>query len=245
MSINKTTSPQLNEFRYGRSTLEYELIYEDRKNLAITVRPDKSIVVKVPPKSSAGEIQAKLEKRGRWILKQINYFDKFHPIQPDREYVSGETHYYLGRQYRLRIKKSGNESVKLIGKFFIVESKEPENREYTRSMMNEWYADHAKLLLDRRTMVYAKKILSSDYGVIEITYKNLKRRWGSYNPDGSITFNIELVKTPINCVDYVIVHELCHILHPNHDKAFYRTLSQHIPGWPNIKEKLEIFGAKQ
>lgn len=244
MSINKITSPQLYEFQYGRSTLEYELIYEDRKNLAITVRPDKSIVVKAPPKSCAGEIQAKLEKRGKWILEQINYFDKFHPIQPDREYVSGETHYYLGRQYRLLIRKNGQESVKLIGKFFIVETKDPENREHIRSIMNEWYAEHAKLLLDRRIMAYAKKILGSGYSVIDTTYKYLKRRWGSYNPNGSLTFNIELVKTPINCIDYVIIHEICHILHPNHDKGFYRLLTEHIPEWQEMKDKLELYGAR-
>lgn len=151
----------------------------------------------------------------------------------------------LGRQYRLRIRKSSQESVKLIGKFFIVKSKDPENREHIRSMMDEWYVEHAKLLIDRRARVYAKKIMDSDFGLIQTKYKFMKRRWGSYNPDGSITFNVELVKTPINCVNYVIVHELCHILHPNHDKAFYRTLSQHIPGWLNVKEKLEIFGARQ
>jgi predicted metal-dependent hydrolase len=208
------------------------------------VRPDKSVVVKAPTKSKHEEIQIKLRKRGQWILKQINYFDKFHPIQPEREYVSGETHYYLGRQYRLRIEIGNEDTVKLIGKYFIVTTKKPENSEHTKLLMRHWYADHAKLISETRVMRYIDRILGSGFGTIEISYKYLKRRWGYLNPNGSLTFNIELIKTPLLCVDYVLVHELCHIVHPNHDKVFYRLMGRIMPDWRKRKEKLELFGVK-
>jgi len=244
MSTNKYLTSQQKEFQYGRSTIAYQLTFEDRKNLAITVRPDKSVVVKAPTKSKYEEIQRKLLKRGQWILKQINYFDKFHPIQPEREYVIGETHYYLGRQYRLRKIKGNEESVKLIGKYFNVTTRKHYDSAHTRFLMRHWYADHAKLISETRVRRYIDRILGSGFGTIEISYKYLKRRWGYLNPNGSLTFNIELIKTPLPCVDYVLVHELCHIVHPNHDKVFYRLMGSIMPDWRERKEKLELFGVK-
>ncbi len=232
------------EFNYGRSTIEYRLIYEERKNLAITVKPDKSILVKAPQKSTLEQIQEKLQKRGQWILKQLNYFDKFHPLQPEREYVSGETHYYLGRQYRLRILKGKEEEVKLKGKFFIAKTMVIDNTEHIKYLMKNWYAAHAQMLIDRRTRKFAEKILGEGYGQIKNRYIYMKRQWGRCNLKNRITFNIELVKTPIQCIDYVIVHELCHLVHPNHDKEFYRMIGKILPDWKEIKEKLELFGVK-
>lgn len=244
MSTKNTESSNKREFNYGRSKIEYLLIYEERKNLAITVMPDKSVVVKAPTTSGFDVIQAKLQKRGQWVLRQINYFDKFHPLQPEREYLSGETHYYLGRQYRLRIKKNGQESVKLIGKFFQLLTKDINNVEHIRSQMNQWYADHAKLMINYRAELYAKQILGSNHEIIDTKYKFLKQRWGNYDPNGEITFNIELVKTPIQCIDYVIVHELCHVIYSNHEKSFYNLMGTLIPDWQERKEKLELFGVK-
>ena len=232
------------QFKYGQSLIEYQLISEDRKNLAITVQPDKSVLIKAPLKSKLEEIECKLKKRGKWILQQINYFDKFHPLQPESEYVSGETHFYLGRQYRLRVRKSSGESVKLISKFFYVDTNNPSDKKRVQSLMNQWYADHAKLQIDRRAKEFVEQILGSGYAEIPITYNFLKKRWGVYNPDRSITINIELIKTPIQCVDYVIVHELCHVVHPNHDKAFYILMESILPDWRIRKDKLELFGVR-
>ena len=244
MSNYRYSSDQLEEFKYGRSTIEYRLVREDRKNLAITVNPDKSVVVKAPLSSNLDEIQGKLQKRGQWIVKQLNYFDKFHPLQPERQYVSGETHYYLGRQHRLRIHKGKEKPTKLIGKFFIVQTQDPDNRERVKQLMLQWYTDHAQALLDRRILLYLEQILGKGFETQEIQYRLMNRRWGSYSPKGTITFNIELVKTPIDCIDYVIIHELCHLIHPNHDKGFYRLMESITPDWRNRKERLELFGVK-
>ncbi|MHA1227218.1 MAG: M48 family metallopeptidase [Candidatus Hodarchaeales archaeon] len=244
MSTNQENLSQSREFKYGRSLIEYQLVYEKRSNLAITVKPDKSILVKAPITSEFQEVQKKLKKRGRWILKQINYFDKFHPKQPEREYVSGETHYYLGRQYRLRIRKGKEEEIKLKGKFFIAKTMRSNDREYIKSLIMEWYANHAQMLIDRRIKYYAEKILGKGYRQLKTRYIFMKSRWGSCDTVKGINFNIELVKTPIQCIDYVIVHELCHIVHPNHDKAFYRVMGKIMPDCKERKEKLELFAGK-
>ncbi len=177
------------EFKYGRSIIGYRLIYEDRKNLAITVNPNKMVVIRAPAGSSQEEIQAKLLKRGQWIIKQLNYFDKYHPLQPERQYLSGETHYYLGRQYRMRIREGKENSVKLIGQFFrIIHASQSENRELIKSILLEWYAIHAQSLLDRRIKLYLELIFGSGYKPLEVQYRRMKSRWGSYSKNGVISF---------------------------------------------------------
>ncbi len=88
---------------YGQRKIDYKLIFTDRKTLEIAVLPDRSVVVKAPAKSALSLIEKKLQKRARWILKQFDYFQQFTPLTPDRRYINGETHLYLGKHYRLKI----------------------------------------------------------------------------------------------------------------------------------------------
>ncbi|TAK11980.1 MAG: M48 family peptidase [Anaerolineae bacterium] len=245
MPTDEQTQSSKQEFQYGRSIIEYELRYEARRNLAITVRPDKSVLVRAPLGSDITDIKTKLVKRGEWILKQINYFDKFHPIQPPRQYVSGETHYYLGRQYRLRIRKGSDESVRLSGKFFIVTTRNPEDSDQVKLLMLDWYAPHGQAIFDQRIRKMAPEILGVGYESLEIEYGLMKTRWGSCAPNRKIKVNIELIKSPLPCIDYVIIHELSHLLFPNHDKKFYRLLDKVLPDWRERKERLEQFGLNE
>lgn len=235
---------EVKQIKYGRSLIEYKLVREARRNLSITVQPDKVVVVRAPLSSSQSEIDQRLIKRGKWVLNQINYFDQFHPLQPEREYVGGETHYYLGRQYRLHIEKELPETVKLVGKFFEIRLNNSSDRSRVRMLLQQWYADHARLQIEHRARKLINQVLGSNFADVSITYNFLKKRWGICKPDGSITFNVELIKTPVQCVDYVIVHELCHLKHPNHDKSFYSLLETVLPDWRQRKQKLELFGLR-
>jgi predicted metal-dependent hydrolase len=243
MSTDRNTNANTHLFQYGHSVVEYKLQLAERNSLAITVRPDKSVIVRAPTGSSLQAIQSKLQKRGRWVIKQINYFDKFHPIQPSRQYVGGETHCYLGRKYRLRIQKGGGEQVKLSGKFFWVNTKVPKNRNQVKLLMLEWYALHAKAFFDQRILKYSDQLLEGRKKTINIEYGVMKTRWGSCLGDSTVKINIELIKTPLPCIDYVIVHELCHLVRANHDKQFYKLLEKAMPDWQERKQRLEVFNA--
>jgi hypothetical protein len=237
--------PESMKLNYGQHDIEYQVVFEDRKNLSISVLPSKDVIIKAPVKSDLEEIKKRMQKKASWIFRQIRYFDRFHPLQPPRKYVSGETHHYLGRQYRLRVRKDAQEIVKLVGKFFIAYTKEPTNYSQVELIMREWYADHAKAFLDERIKNHLEKISGLVVNSIQIKYKYLKKQWGLKNADNSITFNVELVKTPIQCIDYVIVHELCHLVHPNHDDRFYKLLKKVLPDWEERKQRLEYFGSFQ
>jgi predicted metal-dependent hydrolase len=235
--------PETMILNYGSHQIEYQLSFEDRKNLSISVLPSKEVVVKAPAKSELEDVKKRVQRKASWIFKQIRYFDIFHPLQPPRKYISGETHYYTGRQYRLRIRKNSTEVVKLVGKFFMVYTKEPENRDQVRLLLSQWYADHAKAYLDERVKIYLEKIPGLDVRMLNIKYKYLNKEWGLKNTDDSITFNIELIKTPIQCIDYLIVHELCHLVQPHHDDRFYGLLKKVLPDWQERKKRLEFFGS--
>lgn len=109
------------EFTYGKQTITVLLSFHQRKSLNITVHPDQSVTARAPLDRSREEVLLYLQKRAGWIIRQQDYFDLFRPIQPERRYISGETHYYLGRQYRLKIKEGPKPQVKLIGRFFMME----------------------------------------------------------------------------------------------------------------------------
>ena len=103
---------------YGRKTIDFSLLYCDRKTMEIAVCPDASVVVKVPLRTDIAVVEKKIIKRARWVFKQLNYFKQFDPRTPKRCYVNGETHPYLGKQYRLRLEKGGENAVKLSRGFF-------------------------------------------------------------------------------------------------------------------------------
>jgi len=224
---------------YSNRVIPISIDYETRKKLKITVFPENSVQVKAPIGYSLNEVKEKLLKRAAWIYKQLNYFDQFHPISPERRYISGETHYYLGRQYRLKVIQSINNEVKLIGKYFYLKTWNVDSRETKLALMNKWYLNHAKSLLQKRATFYLQKLDRFEVTNPKIQFRKMRKRWGSCTPSGIITFNTELVKAPIHCVDYVILHELCHLIYESHDQKFFSLLGYLMPDWEQRKERLE------
>jgi len=224
---------------YGKREFIVEIQFNKRKSFSITVYHDLRIVAKAPLGSSIKDIRKGLNKRASWISKQIDYFDQFQPLPPERKYISGETHYYLGRQYRLIINRGKTQRVKLIGGFFTMELPNPSDREKAKKIMQDWYSSHAKELLTK----HLKRLLPefTRLGVLEpeIRFRRMKKRWGSCSQKGIIILNTELVKVPIHCIDYVIIHELCHLKYLKHNKEFYHLMRKILPDWEKRKERLE------
>lgn len=228
------------ELNYGQRQFSIAVEKVERQDLSITVHPDLSVTARAPQNVATEEIQRKLKRRVRWIGKQIRYFEQFMPGTPPRKYVSGETHYYLGRQYRLKIEKSELQRVRLLRGYFWVELPNPDDRELVRQLLSEWYFEHFKTLIEKRLQVYWPRFERWGADKPEIRYRDMSRSWGSCSAQGRITLNRALAKVPLECIDYVLVHELCHLLCPGHNEKFYRLLSRNLPDWQQRKEKLEI-----
>jgi len=224
---------------FGARQFVVDVVTEERNRLSVTVHPDLRITAKAPTGYELEIIRRRLERRASWIARQLDFFERFQPLPTERKFVSGETHYYLGRQYRLRIRPGEKARVRLIGRFFEMELPDTGNREKIRAVMLDWYSAHAKDLLSRRLAQYVPTFEKMGAVVPEVRYRRMKKRWGSCSDNGVIMLNTELVKAPIHCIDYVIIHELCHLLYPHHDRKFYRLLGRILPDWEERKERLE------
>jgi predicted metal-dependent hydrolase len=208
--------------------------------MEIAVHPDGTVLVKAPQKSEIQQIEDKVRKRARWILKQLNYFDQFQPITPPRSFVNGETHLYLGKQYRLKISSGTISSVKLANGYFNINCLGAVTPEKARTLLNTWYNDKAKLHFHERFENCWLNFSHRNVPKPELSIKRLQKRWGSLSEKGTLTLNSALIRAPKECIDYVITHELCHIIHHNHSPEFYKLLETVMPDWEQIKHKLEL-----
>lgn len=222
--------------QFGSKTIEFSVSYSERKSLGITVTPDMEVLVKVPVNTSIARVKEKLIKKAPWILKQQSYFLSFHPKTPPKKYVSGETHLYLGRQYRLRISIGKEESVKLIGKFIEVTAT---NKSRAKALLSEWYLNHAQIKLSAIATPLIEKFKKHKVQPSSIVLREMPTRWGSCTPKGKIILNPDLIKAPKGCIEYVIIHELCHLVHLNHSHEFFELQAKELKDWEKWKRKLE------
>lgn len=233
-------SERLCEVAYGEQRIAYRLRHADRSTLAISVLPDGTVDVVAPLGTVFDDVQARVGRRARWILAQQAYFEQFRPRTPERRYVSGETHLYMGRQYRLKVISGERESVKLVGGRFLVVVREPTNREHIREALEVWYREKARERFAERLQWCWERFGRGDLATPSLRIRTMRSRWGSLSPSGRLSLSLDLMKAPRDCIDYVILHELCHMEHPNHGPAFRARLEQVLPDWEKRKHRLEI-----
>lgn len=209
-----------------------------RKTLAISVLPDGSLELAAPESASEEAILAKVLKRKRWIANQRLSFREMNVSQSVRRYVTGATHRYLGRQYRLKVVLHENSGVTLRGGFFWIRTPDPAESA-VQSLLNSWFRAKAREQFSRRVEEWSEWCQKRKLPIPRLRILRMAKRWGSASPDGRICLNPELIHVPGPCVDYVIAHEVCHLLHPAHDRFFFRQLTLLMPHWRQLKARLE------
>lgn len=217
---------------YGSRQIPYQLRVMPRKRLRITVRPDLTVRAEAPEGFSDEEIQDALRSKARWIAKQLDAIEEFHPLPTPHRYVSGETIEYLGRQYRLKVEEGKKAPAKLKGRFLHVSVRDRNDPSAVRSAVDSWYRTRAREVFHR--YLDACLAVASRHGVPPepvLAIREMRTRWGSCSPAGRITLNLRLVQAPVHCIEYVVMHELCHLVHHNHSPAFYRLLTRCMPDW--------------
>jgi hypothetical protein len=177
--------------------------------------------------------------RARWIVRQRLYFDQFRPRSKPRRYVGGETHLFLGREYRLKLIKGDRKGVKLKGRFLVVTLDRRPDFHCVRDLVISWHQERAKVLFFKRFEVIAPRFKRFGCRIYPPIIRSMSRRWGSYSKTGKILLNPDLVRAPSVCIDYVIVHELAHVVHPNHGFKFFELIEAIMPDWERRKERLE------
>ncbi len=224
--------------RWGNISIPFRYTYAKRKTLAISVHPDLSVTVKAPEGTPIEAIREKIKKRASWIRRMWREFEIFLPKQPPRRYINGEAHRYLGRQYRLKAIQGDTESVKCLRGYLWVTTKEEPKPEKVRRLLENWYRTHANKIFRERLKECHTKAGHQGVSLPHLVIRTMATRWGSCSRSSKIILNLELIKTPKDCIDYVIAHELCHLQEGHHGPRFWRLLSRLMPDYTNKRMRL-------
>ncbi|UCP16389.1 M48 family metallopeptidase [Aeromonas media] len=233
-------------FRYGDELIAFERVERPQAcgKVLIKVHPDCRVVVSAPLEADNDAVLSAVKQRGRWIYEQLRDFrEQLEHVTP-RQYISGESHYYLGKQYLLKVIEAPDamQGVKLLrGKLEV--SVRQRSAEKVRELLADWYKARAKEVFARRLNAMLDQAIWIT-GRPPLRILTMQTQWGSCSPHGRITLNPHLVKASSESIDYVILHELCHIAEHNHSEHFYRLMSQVMPGWEKTKERLDGMAAR-
>ena len=228
----------LGTLTYGTETIRYEVRFlASRQTLAIEVHPDSRVLVRAPVGCPEGVIAARVRKRAAWISRQLAEFERYRPRTPARQYVTGESHLYLGRQYRLKVLRGDTASVKLARGQLLVSLPGDADQDRVKALLHRWYLDRARAVFGE----VLDNSLPRFKGIARprLIVRVMQSRWGSLSRAGNMTLNVNLVRAPRSCIEYVVTHELCHTRHRDHDAKFFQLLGQMMPDWENRKRKLE------
>jgi predicted metal-dependent hydrolase len=237
-----TRESQTLRIRYGNEVISFEVRRQrtrSQQRLSIHVEPDGRVLVDAPPDVEVGRLLDGVRQRARWISQQLESIRLRTALPLPREYASGESMMYLGRRFRLKVVLDAESKplARLRGAFIEVTTPEP-GPGLVAAALTTWYRQRAREVFAHRMADVAEPLRwVSELSPVRLQF--MKRQWGSCSPAGRITLNPWLVRAPREAIDYVLLHELCHLRHHNHSRAFYATLSRHMPDWKRIKMKLD------
>lgn len=228
--------------RYGDEVISFSVrVQRDRKpsKVAIHVEPDGRVLVDAPEGVGHEAVIVAVKKRSRWILGHVEAARaRMAHVRP-REYVSGEAVHYLGRRYRLRVivDEVATPSCKLRGACLEVVAREAASATVQQAL-DHWYRQRAREVLRERIDSVAMGLRWVKASP-PMRLQAMRVQWGSCSPTGRITLHPGLVRAPRECIDYVVLHELCHLASHDHSPRFYRLLDRHLPGWKAVKQRLD------
>ncbi len=234
----KPDSTAIYELTRIGQTIPVEIIFRKRRTVSLMVYPNRKVQLRVPLRANIRKLESFIEEKSSWIIRQQEKFQSLPQAAKERSYEDGEIFAFLGNPYRLRVMTARTASVELVGDELIVRSRTA-SAAAVKAALKFWYRENA-------TRVFAERFPSclhatEKLGLPEHTGLNvrmMKGKWGSCCPKRNITLNAELVAAPVECIDYVIIHELCHLRELNHGKRFYALMDKALPEWKTLRAKL-------
>jgi len=211
-----------------------KLVRSKRKTLALIVETDGTLTVRAPLRMKETDIRGFIEAKQGWIRRKQAQVREAAP--PARQYVEGEMFWYMGREVPLRIVSSGKPALVMDGVFKLTKSAQPE----AESVFTTWYREQARKVLTERVEFFARK-----YGFKngKIRISSARTRWGSCSSKDTLSFTWRLVMAPLDVIDYVVVHELCHLKEMNHSKVFWAQVETILPDYKWRRKWLKDNGA--
>lgn len=222
-------------------TIAYSWCHSRRRTLGITVRPDKSVSVRVPLRTPLKEIRSFVTRRGEWVLKVWKRLNAL-PTKQLQDYGRGAAFMYQGEALRLEFTKAQQLSLQLYDRLLMLTTPEMPLEETVRRMIDSWYRKQALKIVKERSIACHSMMQEENIPLPPITIRSMKTRWGSYSyRTKRITLNINLIKTPLSHLDYVIIHELCHIKVRHHGPDFWQMVGRYVPNYLDVRRQLKKY----
>ena len=219
--------------------------------MALYVHPDKRVEIRMPLLFSVDEIEPFLIKHSRWLFNRLDLPEK-KPVEP-KKFVSGELHYFLGKQYPLEVVASDKNSVVFDNEKIVIRqrvnkstsqqvnlSKSVSASKSVSDLLDRWYLEQAKRVFREISIPLVESMKKYNVAPKSFAIKKMKTRWGSCSSKGNINLNLHLIKLPEQCIKEVILHELCHLVHFNHSKDFYALMTAEMPDWKVWKKEIKF-----
>lgn len=210
---------------------EYRLRRSDRRTLEFAVLEGGQVEVRAPKDMPLERIEARLQARARWIARQRRSIERAASPTAPREFRSGESFRYLGRQYRLRVCAGSKPHVRLFSGRLEVTVRDPADKSAIERALERWFRTRAKQVLPARVAAFLERPAARGLAPKSISLRRMRMRWGSCSSNGRILLNTELIHLPTTLIDFVIAHELVHLRVRGHGAAFERRLASLVPDW--------------
>ena len=226
----------------GRS-VNCEIKRSRRKTVALYVFPDKRVEIRIPLLYNVNNLEPFLIKHSRWLFNRLDASDK--KIAEPKKYVSGELHYFLGKQYPIEVSAAKRNYVVFENDIIHIYCKtlSPSSSPTSVPLSNIldcWYMEQAKRVFKELAEPLVVQMAKYNVAPTSFSIRKMKTRWGSCSRKGSISLNLHLIKLPEQCIKEVILHELCHLVHFNHSKEFYALMTAEMPDWKEWKKELKF-----
>lgn len=232
---------------YGKTEIPYRIRRsKSRQTVAVTVEPDEGVVLVAPVDTDVPRLDQVVQQKAAWILDKLRHVGGLDDAPCEREFVSGESFWYLGRTYRLKVIESDRaDSVVLDDDRLVVALPQTlgddDQARLVRGHIESWYTDAAETLLRDRVAHWAER---SGLRPESVMIRAQKKRWASCDSQGNLRLNWRIIQAPQSLIDYIIVHELAHLRHKDHTKTFWSLLGTHMPDYEARKEELRVLGPR-
>lgn len=234
-------SDKIRTISYAGINIEYILKRKPVKNLNLRIHSDCSIVVSASDRITVDKVDAFMTEKGAYILSSIQRFKRIEEYElPPKRYVSGETFDILGRGIRLKVQQGKKNDIFSDGINLYLTVVDQDDSVKKEKLVQKF--------IDKKCRQVFSEVIQQLYPVFQkygvdmpvLRIRTMKTRWGSCSPSrGIITLNKKLLEAPRNCIEYVVLHELCHFIHPNHSKQFYSFVAMLMPDWKERKAQLD------
>jgi predicted metal-dependent hydrolase len=221
--------------------IEYKIVYSRRRSIGISVGPDSGVTVRAPHRTSARTIENLVISKSTWIKKHLENYKSVVRIKNNIIYTDGATVLFRGKDYQIRIIESKTYSVKLIEDSIEIGLRNIAETDKAGLMLEKWFRIIAEGIFRKKFEEILIRFRNYNFTPAEFSVRTLKRRWGSCSSKGKITISSELVKLDDIYLEYVILHELCHLRHHDHGQKFYKLLSEVFPDWKQRRSELRRY----